>query len=618
MNDLGQIVGMTGPIDGVRTGFLAYNSNLSSDYDEDGFGDSIDNCPGIANPDQDNFDFDRFGDACDNDDDNDGYLDVDDAFPLDATEWANFDQDSIGDNADLDDDNDGVNDDTDLFPYDPNESADADGDGLGDNSDNCPDIANANQSDSDGNGVGDACDLDLERGLIAYYPFNGNANDESGNGNDGIPNGAHIVADGFGNENGAYEFDGQDDYIFIPNTNYFNFSDEVTFSIWLKPSDSRLGRVLNKWIDGQEDKQLYFRDQKASFYLYDCFNNEYFTSEKFLPLNNWTHIAVTYDGYNAKIYIDGTLDSEKYFPGTISNSYGDLYLGHNPYRSLTEPSLPFYGTIDEVRIYNRALSETEIQEIFNEGGTIDSDGDGVGDNSDNCPDIANPDQSDSDGNGIGDVCDSLAGVWLLQMSGSSSVWTLIFNENQSGTLAGAPFNPWEVNGNNVEFHPQGWAIFRGTINSAQDVMEGTVYINYTERIWRAIRYIDTDEDGLNDLIDNCPNSYNPDQVDIDRDGIGDVCDSFVVDLMGVWLVQHKYCHQEYSDDGITLTINNNGTGIWGNMPVSWFTQGDQVTFDIRAAGNGTETHVGIYNSSTGIIEGTVSINYSERCWRAIK
>ena len=78
------------------------------DTDGDDIFDHLDNCPFIPNPDQVDTDGDGEGDACDLDDDNDGVLDVDDAFPLDNKEWADTDGDGIGNNADTDDDNDGV------------------------------------------------------------------------------------------------------------------------------------------------------------------------------------------------------------------------------------------------------------------------------------------------------------------------------------------------------------------------------------------------------------------------------------------------------------------------------------------------------------------------------
>tara|TARA_R110001592_G_scaffold258236_4_gene522042 strand:- start:15491 stop:19831 length:4341 start_codon:yes stop_codon:yes gene_type:complete len=104
----------------------------STDSDEDGTNDGADNCPATLNSDQENTDGDAKGNACDADDDNDGVLDGDDAFPTNASE-----------------------------------SEDTDEDGFGDNSDNCPVTANEDQADTDEDGVGDVCD-DLPE-LAKFY-----------------------------------------------------------------------------------------------------------------------------------------------------------------------------------------------------------------------------------------------------------------------------------------------------------------------------------------------------------------------------------------------------------------------------------------------------------------
>ncbi len=160
------------------------------DDDNDGIGNNRDNCVSVANPDQRNTDNDlNGGDACDEDDDNDRFVDTNDAFPLDRTEWEDTDNDRTGNNADRDDDNDGlldtdikeqltnvagiscslladcdgdgVADGEDAFPIDPQETADSDGDSWGDNSDNCPQAPNPDQINTDGDDDGgDACDED--------------------------------------------------------------------------------------------------------------------------------------------------------------------------------------------------------------------------------------------------------------------------------------------------------------------------------------------------------------------------------------------------------------------------------------------------------------------------
>jgi cyclophilin family peptidyl-prolyl cis-trans isomerase len=148
-------------------------SSVDVDPDSDGINNDADNCPDDANPNQEDFDNDNMGDACDDDNDNDLVNNSDDAFPFDVNEQSDFDGDGIGDNADADDDNDGLNDTQDAFDNDANETTDTDEDGIGNNadadddgdgivdeSDNCPLVANADQADADNDGIGTACDAD--------------------------------------------------------------------------------------------------------------------------------------------------------------------------------------------------------------------------------------------------------------------------------------------------------------------------------------------------------------------------------------------------------------------------------------------------------------------------
>ena len=141
------------------------------DTDNDGIPNLIDNCPFTINSNQLNSDSDDKGDACDNDDDNDGIEDSKDAFPLNPNESLDTDNDGIGNNADADDDNDGILDYNDDLPLNPNESIDSDGDGVGNNADtdddndgisdiderrwgfNPLDASDGNNADADGDGV---------------------------------------------------------------------------------------------------------------------------------------------------------------------------------------------------------------------------------------------------------------------------------------------------------------------------------------------------------------------------------------------------------------------------------------------------------------------------------
>ena len=149
--------------------FLLFSSSLTgciseSDVDSDDVADKKDNCPDIFNPEQLDYDEDEVGDLCDLDDDNDGFLDVNDSHPLDSDENTDLDGDGIGDNSDEDIDGDGAENSEDYYPYDSNEKWDTDLDG----------IPNSVDNDDDGDGWNDSVDpFDLSpvTSLLENGPF---------------------------------------------------------------------------------------------------------------------------------------------------------------------------------------------------------------------------------------------------------------------------------------------------------------------------------------------------------------------------------------------------------------------------------------------------------------
>ncbi len=213
---------------------------------------------------------------------------------------------------------------------------------------------------------------DLKDGLVAYYPFNGNTNDESGNGNNGTVSGATLTTDRFGKSNSAYSFDGVDDYIKIANSSSFNLSTSHTFAIWVKLNvyPSTYVRLMNKWVWGAEDKTLSIgQNGTVGYYLYNIFGGKSVDSVTALTLGAWHHIVAVYDGATAKIYINGQFGTSKSASGDVSDSSGVLYFGYNPDRAWESVQNFINGHLDEIRWYNRALSASEIQELYNEGST---------------------------------------------------------------------------------------------------------------------------------------------------------------------------------------------------------------------------------------------------------
>jgi len=281
---------------------------------------------------------------------------------------------------------------------------DSDGDGISDDQDNCPNTPNPDQTDSDGDGIGDVCEDDLTTGLIAHYLFNGNVNDESGNGNHGIEYGGVAYVDGIAGQ--AASFDGMDDCIISEITDWI--ASEYTIGLWVKASivgqplySSVINNFNNKGVIPIPDDSLQIGVSGTTPGNYGVFfhNNRVIIGT---VQTHWQHLCVMYDGLSVNTYLNGQLQDSTILPPELAGTYfRDYVIGRN-----RNADCYFKGTIDDAYIYNRALSESEIQQLF-QVGLVDSDGDGVPNYQDNCPNTHNPDQVDVDEDGIGDTCDDL-------------------------------------------------------------------------------------------------------------------------------------------------------------------------------------------------------------------
>jgi hypothetical protein len=218
---------------------------------------------------------------------------------------------------------------------------------------------------------------DLESGLVAYYPFNGNANDESNNANDGVVNGATLVPDRFGNPDAAYSFDGVDDYILLGNSDVFTLGEYPTFTLsyWIKPEKETVPvaeAIFSKYISAGNNRQYFFGygffSNLSFLRIYENGLIETTDSLAVETDTNWHMFSFTYDNCTATLYVD---DQKKHgktflFPISTSNSssieavIGAVNFSSNLYDA------NFEGLIDDVRLYNRALGTEEIVTIFSE------------------------------------------------------------------------------------------------------------------------------------------------------------------------------------------------------------------------------------------------------------
>ncbi|MDP8220546.1 MAG: LamG-like jellyroll fold domain-containing protein [Candidatus Stygibacter frigidus] len=212
-----------------------------------------------------------------------------------------------------------------------------------------------------------------EDNLVSYYPFNGNAHDESGNGNDGYVEGAQLVADRFGNENSAYSFDGNNDYIecgdglnnlelpFSISTWIF-LEDDIVTSFPIIKSDDDLDNYYGFWfhIDTSYTLNIAFGDGNG---IGPPFRRAK-KSDLIVAQNEWVYVtAVVRGATDMSLYVNGE-DAGGNYSGDGSN-----FMAHNSSpikigKSSTYNATYYDGLIDDIRVYNRALSETEIQQLY--------------------------------------------------------------------------------------------------------------------------------------------------------------------------------------------------------------------------------------------------------------
>jgi hypothetical protein len=208
---------------------------------------------------------------------------------------------------------------------------------------------------------------DLNDSLVAYYPFNNNANDDTQHANNGAVNGAILGMDRHGNENSAYVFNGQNNYISISHDSSLNMTNKMTVSAWVKSND--MGKenqdILSKTESGSYSLALNETDGEVDSkfaFLVNINNNYEYVYSASHPQEEWYHVVGSYDGSEMKIYVNGIVEGTLSVSGSVKNNTSPLILGNESHQ-LNEP---FDGTLDEIRIYNRLLLSSEVLALYQE------------------------------------------------------------------------------------------------------------------------------------------------------------------------------------------------------------------------------------------------------------
>jgi hypothetical protein len=197
-------------------------------------------------------------------------------------------------------------------------------------------------------------------GLVGWWPFNGNANDESGNGNDGVVNGATLTEDRFGNLNRAFVFDGADDYIRVTEFND-QATNSLSISIWVKAVPLNTYQVfLSKGpkAPGHYEVYAFITTNKLSWNTFDACEN--LESDFVIADNEVHHIVIVQDANVITFYVDNIQRSQLVCEGNIQDVVNDLTFGK------VDDADPYFtqGLLDDIAIYNRALTPQEIQNLY--------------------------------------------------------------------------------------------------------------------------------------------------------------------------------------------------------------------------------------------------------------
>ena len=208
-------------------------------------------------------------------------------------------------------------------------------------------------------------------GLVGWWHFNGNANDLSVNANNGTVNGATLTTDRYGNANKAYSFDGQDDYIEVLHSNSLNLG-IISISCWINPNALLTATNFGPTILSKREPSGWGTAFQMNIGNHDFWadwtigsnGGIYYTDITNLLINTNTnaHLVYTHDLNKVRLYLNGNLVQEIISPGLISGNTLPLWFGARP------QNIQFFnGTIDDIGIWNLALTPCEVKKLYTSG-----------------------------------------------------------------------------------------------------------------------------------------------------------------------------------------------------------------------------------------------------------
>lgn len=193
--------------------------------------------------------------------------------------------------------------------------------------------------------------------LVAYYPFNGNAVDASGNGHDGTSSGAALTPDRFGVTSRAYLLNGSGAHVAVPHSAAFNFSNKLSITAWFRADGGGLyqPRIVTKT---SFDLGLY--DTSANPRVFINLVGVGFMVGPSITAGRYYFASATYDGTQISLYLNGIRVAQTNKTGNLVSNSLNVGIGRN----LETGTDWFKGTIDDVRLYSRSLSSEEVAQLY--------------------------------------------------------------------------------------------------------------------------------------------------------------------------------------------------------------------------------------------------------------
>jgi hypothetical protein len=215
----------------------------------------------------------------------------------------------------------------------------------------------------------------LTNGLTAHYPFNGNADDASGNGNHGVVNGTTLTTDRFGFANSAYRFNGSS-WIQLPDAVEPVQPSELTLSMWILADGG--ANTAGAWLihlssRTGENGILLWNANSWGYWVKLQSSQDFSANGDLVVADGWAHLVAVYkQGQYMQYWVNGVLVQTNALPNSplyagssfpLNSSIGNYDFAPAPYNGFT-------GSIDDVRVYNRALAPSEVQQLFNAPPTV--------------------------------------------------------------------------------------------------------------------------------------------------------------------------------------------------------------------------------------------------------